>query len=306
VPPPGTDLRPGEAVVHVLAGGICGSDAPSFRTGLAFDGRSPLLPGSPLHEVVGEVVLAASDELKPGDRVVGWATRFDGLSDYIITEASSLHAYQIELPPEEAVVMQPLACVLYAVERIGSVAGQTCTVLGLGPIGLLFCHVLKQRGAVRVTGVDRVDRSAVAPLFGVDEVIWGSSHQYAAQVGEGSRPDVIVEAVGHQVSTLQDAVSAIGENGRIFYFGVPDDEIYPINMMRLMRSNLTLTSGTTLERARVLAEAEEYVRKFPEIVGALITHRFSRADVQRAFEVAVTSSAARLKVVIRFDETAPR
>ena len=52
-------------------------------------------------------------------------------------------------------------------------AGLTCAVLGLGPIGLLFCHVLKERGAARVFGVDRVDRSAIAPRFGVDDVVWG-------------------------------------------------------------------------------------------------------------------------------------
>ena len=117
-----------------------------------------------------------------------------------------------------------------------------------------------------------------------------------------ARPDVIIEAVGHQVTTLQDAVSSVADGGRIFYFGVPDDEIYPINMQRLLRGNLTLTSGTTLERQRVLAEAEQYLGK-SEMVSALITHRFSRADVQRAFEVAVTASPGRLKVVLRFDET---
>jgi L-iditol 2-dehydrogenase len=302
-PRPAAELRPGEVLVRVLAGGICGSDAPYFRSAVALDGRSPAIPGAPLHEIVGEVVLAASDDLKPGDRVVGWATRFDGLADYLITEASSLHVYQIALPPEEAVAMQPLACVLYAVERVGSVAGLTCAVLGLGPIGLLFCHVLKERGAARVFGVDRVDRSAVAPLFGVDDVVWASTQHYAAHVAAQARPDVIIEAVGHQVTTLQDAVSSVADGGRIFYFGVPDDEIYPINMQRLLRGNLTLTSGTTLERQRVLAEAEQYLGKFPEIVSALITHRFSRADVQRAFEVAVTASTSRLKVVLRFDET---
>lgn len=303
-PVPGGALQPGEALVRVLAGGICGSDAPYFRSGLGLDGRSRAIPGAPLHEIVGEVVEAASGDLKAGDRVVGWATRFDGLADYLVTDAGSLHAYQIALPPEEAVAMQPLACVLYAVERLGPVAGLSCAVFGLGPIGLLFCHVLKERGAARVIGVDRVDRSAVAPRFGVDEVVWAPSQHYATRVTPDTRPDVVVEAVGHQVTTLQDAVSAVADNGRIFYFGVPDDEIYPINMARLLRGNLTLTSGTTLDRQRVLAEAEQYLTKFPELVSALITHRFSRADVQRAFEVAVTASPARLKVVLRFDQAA--
>ena len=97
-----------------------------------------------------------------------------------------------------------------------------------------------------------------------------STQHYAAHVAAQARPDVIIEAVGHQVTTLQDAVSSVADGGRIFYFGVPDDEIYPINMQRLLRGNLTLMSGTTLERQRVLAEAEQYLGKFPELVGVLI------------------------------------
>lgn len=35
------------------------------------------------------------------------------------------------------------ACVLYAVEQLGDVSGRTVEVIGQGPIGLLFSHVLK-------------------------------------------------------------------------------------------------------------------------------------------------------------------
>src|SRR6201994_2598130 len=206
--PPGADLKPGEVLVRVQAGGICGSDAPFFRSALALDGRSPAVPGAPLHEIVGQVVTAASGDFRPGDQVVGWATQFDGLADYIVTEDSSLHAYQLPLPPEEAVLIQPLACVLYAVERLRPVAGPACALLGLGPIGLLLFHVLKQRGAARVVGVDRVDRSAVAPGLGVDEVIWASSHHYAAQIEAGSPPGLVVGAGGHQGPPLQDGGAA--------------------------------------------------------------------------------------------------
>ena len=47
-------------------------------------------------------------------------------------------------------------------------------MIGLGSIGLLFAHVLAARGA-DVTGVDRVDRRAVADTFGMREVLWADA-----------------------------------------------------------------------------------------------------------------------------------
>lgn len=124
-------------------------------------------------------------------------------------------------------------------------AGRRCAVLGLGPIGLLFCHVLKQRGAARVTGVDRIGRSDVAADFGIDDEQWATSAQWAGKLGV-ERPDVVIEAVGHQVSTPQDAPAAVAPSGKIFSFGVKDNAVYPFKRALLLRKNLTLMSGVTL------------------------------------------------------------
>lgn len=305
-------LRPGQALVRVVAGGICGSDAPLFRGGplppSAGTGLTNAGPpvGYPMHEIVGDLVAVAdgtADPLPTGTRVVGWATSYNGMADYVVTDCASLAPCPDRWQPADAVVIQPLACVLQAVGRLGDVSGRHCAVIGLGPIGLMFCHVMKDRGAARVTGVDRVDRTPLASRFGIDAFRWSGSERWAAELNEGDRPDVVVEAVGHQVVTLQHALSAVAPNGRVFYFGINDHAMYPLDMELMLRKHLTLMSGYTKDRRRALTAATAYLDRYPELIGHLVTHRFDRADAQRAYDTAATQAPGRLKVVMNI---APR
>lgn len=305
VPRPSPErLRAGQVLLRVAAGGICGSDAPYFlgatNRWAAEDAGPGSSPGFPLHEVVGEVVASADPDpdLAVGRMVVGWASSFDGLAEYVITDSAGVWPYGNRLPPEEEVLVQPLACVLSAVERLGNLAGQDCAVIGQGAIGLLFAHVLKTRGARSVTTVDRVDRSAAAAQVGVDEFVWAGSGEWSRTVAEGRRPTVVVEAVGHQTQTLQHALDVAGESGRIFYFGIPDDPTYPLDMEAMLRKNLTVMSGGAVERRRLLAEADAHLSAHPWLADVLITHRFPVAQAQQAYELAFRSTGDRLKVVL--------
>ncbi len=291
-PEPGS----GQVLLRTLAGGVCGSDLPKFRgsKGMRLGADGTLEPGPagyPLHEVVGEVVGGPS----PGERVVGWATDSDALAEYVVTDADQVHPYDQSLTPETAVLAQPVACVLYAL-RATPVDGARVTVLGLGPMGLLFCHALRAAGAAHVTGVDPVDRTGVADHFGLDEVIVAPSGAWAAAAGQP--PDVVIEAVGHQTSTLQHAIDGVAVGGRIVYFGIPDDDHYPLDMERLMRKNLTLVGGVTRDRAAMLAAADRYLVAHPRLGGDLITSVLPVAECQRAFELAGTTGSARRKVVL--------
>lgn len=305
VPTPGEgSLSSGEVLVRVLAGGICGSDLPAWRgtRGLLPDDTGALaagVAGFPLHEVAGDVVLSRHPGLAPGDRVVGWARAFDGLAEYVVTPGDAVGTCDASLPPEHAVMLQPLACVLHAVERLPGVAGTRAAVVGLGPIGLLFGHVLKGLRAGHVVGVDRVDRSDVAGRYGFDEVVQTSSDRWAAGLAPRERPDVVVEAVGHQVGTLTDAVVAAAVRGRIFYFGVPDDAVYPLPMVTFLRKDLTLLSGVTRDYARGIAEAGEYVRAHPDLPADYVTDVVPFDRAREAYERAERPARGQRKVVVR-------
>lgn len=233
--------------------------------------------------------------------MVGWATRHNAIAEYVIASGSDLHAFGPGLSPSAAIMLQPLACVIYAVDRLANVAGSTAAVIGQGPIGMLFSHVLKRRGAARVIGVDRVDRADLAATFQVDEPVRATSDSWASlALAEADQPDIIVEAVGHQVSTLTDAIRALRYRGQIYYFGIPDDPVYPFPMAAFLSKNASLISGVTAFEARraVLKRAEDYLRAYPGIAAPYISSRFSFKDVEEAFNLAVTPSAGRLKVTL--------
>jgi L-iditol 2-dehydrogenase len=301
--PSADDLSDGQVLLRFLSAGVCGSDMPGFR---GAKGRLPAdtgtsaaeMIGFPIHEVVGEVIGSRHRAHHRGDLVVGWASGFDGLMEFVVADGDGLAAYDATLPPHHAVALQPLACVLYAVEQLPGLSGRHVAVIGQGSIGLLFSYVAKAAGARRVTGVDPVDRTAVGPAFGVDTVVRATSDRWLSHLGAADRPEVVIEAVGHQVATLNHAIEAVGFGGTVFYFGVADDDAYPISMRLMLRNNLTLKSGVTLERRRMLAAADDFVRDHPALLPGYVTHTFDVDDVQAAFELADRPVPSRVKIAI--------
>jgi L-iditol 2-dehydrogenase len=300
-------LRPGAILLRTLAGGICGSDIPklSGQAGAAADQYGhlcPGVPGFPMHEVVGEVLASRHPTIRPGSGVVGWATGSDALAEVLITSGDQVYPFDDSLAVTDAVLIQPLACVLEALDRV-AVAGKAVGVIGLGPIGLLFAHAAKAAHASRIVGVDPVNRTAVAKLVGVDDLVTAPSRPWARGLADRHRPDIVIEAVGHQVTTLDDAIRAARIGGSILYFGIPDDEYYPLNMERMLRKNLALFAGVTRDRHRALARAHRYLMRYPELTDALISHRFERMSIQAAYDLAAKPAANRLKVVISLTDS---
>ena len=291
--------RPGRVVARFEAGGICGSDLPSFL-GVPdlLVGASRGKPGYPLHEVVGVVEASAADELPVGTRVVGWPEGHLGLAEKFVARADWVTVLDDELLPIRATVIQPLCTVLYAVRRLGDVRGARVAVIGQGSIGLLFSYVLKAAGAAHVTGVDPIDRRDVADAFGVDAMEWSTGADWAASLGDDARPDIVVEAVGHQGATLEDAVEAVAHRGTVLAFGVPDQTHYAFPFARFFRKNATLVGGVTLDRRQSLDAARDYLLEHRAMLDAYITDVFPVADAQAAFELAVKPTAGRLKVVL--------
>jgi L-iditol 2-dehydrogenase len=296
-------LADGQVLLRFLAAGVCGSDMPAFR------GTRGKIPGDtgvnaaekdgfPIHEIAGEVIASRHPEHSKGDHVVGWASGFDGLMEFVVAEGNGLASYDAGLSPQQAVGLQPLACVLYAMEQLPAVAGRHVAVIGQGSIGLLFSFAAKVAGAARVTGVDPVDRAGLGVKFGVDTIVRATSDRWVSHLEQKDRPDIVIEAVGHQVATLGHAVEAAAFGGTVFYFGVPDDDCYPISIRTMLRNNLTLKSGVTLDRRRMLATAGEFARAHQGLLTDYLTHTFPVTEAQSAFELASRPTPGRVKIAI--------
>jgi len=296
-------LADGQVLLRFEAAGVCGSDLPAFR------GAKGRLPGDdgpsaaekdgfPIHEVVGEVIASRHLDHRPGERVVGWASGFDGMMERVVSDGNGLAPYDPALTPAQAVALQPLACVLYACEQLPDLAGRHVVIIGQGSIGLLFSYVAKVAGARRVTGVDPLDRAGLATQFGVDDAVRATSDRWVSRLAADDRADVVIEAVGHQVATLAHAVEAAAPGGTVFYFGVADDEAYPISMRTMLRNNLTLKSGVTLDRRRMLELAGKFAAEHPGLLRSYLTHTFKVEDVQGAFDLACRPDPERIKIAI--------
>lgn len=292
-----------QVLLRFQAAGICGSDLPGFRGTKGRlpgdDGRSAAeKDGFPIHEVAGEVIASRHPDHRPGDRVVGWASGFDGLMERVISDGDGLARYDSALTPAQAVGLQPLACVLYACEQLPDLTGRHVAIIGQGSIGLLISYAAKAAGARRVTGIDPVDREKLSYAYGVDDPVRATSDRWVSQLAAEERPDVVVEAVGHQVATLGHAIDAVAPGGTVFYFGVADDPTYPIDMRAMLRKSLTLKSGVTLDRRRVLEAASRFAAEHPGLLENYLTHTFPVDQVQQAFELACQPVPERVKIAV--------
>lgn len=83
------------------------------------------------------------------------------------------------------------------------------------------------------------------------------------------------------------------------FFGVPEtrpDPTYPLQMWAFQLKNLTLRSGVTLERGRVLGDAGCYLTDHPQLAESYVSHVFDLNDVQTAY---TRPSAGQHKMVVR-------
>jgi threonine dehydrogenase-like Zn-dependent dehydrogenase len=303
----GRHLRPREILVSPLAGAVCGSDLPVFKgqDSLARPDGTPgasMIPGNSMHEIVGEVLASAHEDWAAGDRVVGWATSHRGIAERVITSGDAVVRCPGSLKPEVAVMLQSLACVLDSVARgptLNSV--DRATVLGLGPIGLLFSHVLKAGGVSSVEGVDLINRESVSKYFGLDEVVQSSSDRWAKAAQNQARSGLVIEAIGHNTATLSHAIFGCAERGHVNYFGISDVSEYPLPMDRMIRKNLTLSAGHVVDKSQALRKAVDYLNSFPELAETYVSHTFKVSKVTEAYEFACQPIPERIKVSISFD-----
>lgn len=229
--------RDHEVIVQVHTCGICGTDVHVLNGDYGVV-RYPVIPG---HEFAGTVVEVgkAVRTLRVGTRVAvdpmdycdacemcrsGWTnmclnggglgtTAPGALAEYVAVNGARCEPLRPDLDLDRASLVEPLSCVLHAVDRLGPVLGADALVLGAGPIGLLLVKLLTMSGAT-VDVVDRnPDRLAVAPAFGA--VRTGGSAG-SLEVDDWA---VIVDATGNPAA-VADAFRFARRTARIGLLGV--------------------------------------------------------------------------------------
>jgi L-iditol 2-dehydrogenase len=269
---------------------MCGSDIPFFTGKKRFQSY-PLAAGAPIHESIGEVVESAVQSFKPGDKVLAIPDGNQGLAEYFLAQAARSVKLKSDITDfGAACIIQPLSTVLNAMDRMGDVRGKSFAVIGLGSIGLFFCWLASNRGAAPVIGIDAsADRCRFAESLGATRTISRNSNEVAHNSrmapGEWDAPDICVEAVGHQMDTINDCLELVRKRGSVIAFGVPDHPVYALEYETFFRKNALLIATVTPDWKDYLSKAQDLFLAHGEVLSRLVTHRLPIRKAEKAFEM---------------------
>ncbi len=298
VPDDSGELQEGQVRLRVLVAGLCGSDMPRLN-GAKGKSSNDDFGGAPVHEVVGEVIESASPLFKTTQRVVGTLGSAATLSELVTCSATTIIAVPDGFDDVEAVAIQPVATVLRAAGQFPDIQGRSAAVIGVGPCGLSFCHILKNRGVANVSAIDPVERSETAKAYGADEFFATTSRDWLGRLGNDPRPEVVVEVVGHQNETIVDAIQAVDVGGFVFGFGEVVDPAYVIPCRQIYEKAMAYASGrTTGDWPRVLEEGAAYLAKHKKDFASYVSHVVPLEETQRAYSLYARPQVGRLKVAI--------
>lgn len=173
--------------------------------------------------------------------------------------------------------------------------GLTCKkalVLGTGPVGLLAALIARIRG-FRVWAADRHGddtlRAGLLKAAGVEHINSQATSipEFAESIGSF---DMIVEATGDAVVGL-DLIPVLGPNGIIALTGIPGgSQVYQMPAVEIMRSivlkNLLVVGivNANISYFRdALNDMVEIEKRFPGVLGRMVTHRFAPEDFSSAY-----------------------
>jgi len=148
-------------------------------------------------------------------------------AEYIRIPGRIVRDNMLEIPETvsftDAALVEPLACVLRGIHETAIRPGDTAVIIGCGPIGLKFVHILSSRKArviavgKRPSQVQAAERLGAVAAFDVSQI--SDPVKVVRQLTEGGRgADAVVEA-GGQASTWQWALQMVRQGGTVNLFG---------------------------------------------------------------------------------------
>ncbi len=316
-------IGPGEILVKVIAGGICGSDVLEWYR----IKKAPIVLG---HEIAGEIVEVGEGvgKVKEGDRVFVshhvpcntcrycrsgnhtvcetlHTTNFDpgGFAEYIRAPRINVDQGTFILPDEitfeDGSFVEPLACVVRGQRVAGFRPGTSVLVLGSGISGLLHIMLARASGAGRIIATDISEyRLAKAREFGADEVIHAGEDVPALvkELNGGYLADLVIVCAG-ALSAFKQALKSVDRGGTVLCFATTDPGVeIPIPANEFWRNSITVLPSY----ANSPYDAEvaiELIRSRRVDVNPLITHRLPLEDTAKGFRL-MTEAGESIKVVI--------
>jgi L-iditol 2-dehydrogenase len=292
-------MRPPRILGHEVAGDAeeIGSSVEGYDSGMRLTLNPNIFCGRCVFCVTGRHQLC--DERR--------ALGFDvdgGFAEYLLIPFESIRTGAVcEIPDsvsyEEATLVEPISCCLHAQTSVKVGAGDTVTIIGAGPMGIMHTVMAKALGASKVI-VSEIseERLQKAVDFGADVAVNPTKDDLASRVFEATErhgSDVVIVAVGSR-SALEEALSLLSKGGRVCLFAglQKGKENMRLNANIIHYREIVVTgafASTPYEFHQTvkLAASGKLISMKP-----IVTHRFSLEDASKAFEAAISGRALKV------------
>jgi 2-desacetyl-2-hydroxyethyl bacteriochlorophyllide A dehydrogenase len=236
-----------EAVVAILATGVCGSDIHGF-TGHTGRRHPNQVMG---HETVGVVheLGSESSRVSVGDlvtinpgmscgqceacaageeqqceelRVLGVVPDHDAaFAEFVVAPIHNLVPLDGSMTPTVGALIEPMAVGYHAVRRSGLREGEPLLVIGGGPIGqAVALAASRERAGLIIVTEPNEHRRGLLQQVGINAVSPEVLDDELASV----RPTVVIDAVGNS-TTLEVALTRSTKNARVVLLGMDDPQV---------------------------------------------------------------------------------
>lgn len=304
----------GWVVIAPVASGVCGTDL-HLVTGDYPLAKLPIVPG---HEFAGYVTEVGSGVtgVKVGDYVgvdpnitcgkcrlcrmgamnlcedndlVG-VTVNGAVAEFIAVPSNTVFKLSSSVTHEAAPLIEPLSCVLHALERVPDWRDQQMVIFGAGSIGLMVATLAKAEKAAGVRVIDpNVKRHQMVQKLDVGLV--------ATSIDELDLQtfDIAVDASGHPAA-ITAAFNALGKRGRLLQMGVasPTASIQ-ISPYEIFAKEISIIGSQSL--AGKYAEAAERMVDLQKDLKQLVTANFSIEEYEQAVGAAMSPDNLKVQIV---------
>lgn len=315
------EISDGEILVALKACGICGTDIAKI-----FDPyfKKPQKIG---HELVGVVSQSKSQHFKVGERVavahhapdlnshytlrgsapmdpVFKSSNIEpcGFAEFIRVPVALVEQTVVPVPANvpdlRAAFMEPMACCLRALDRVDVVTGDSCLVIGVGAVGILFLPLLRDLGVVTLVMDVKPERLQLAEEWGaIGGLVAGQGDlpALAQKHSHGRGVDLVIVNV-IMASTIEAALNAVRDGGTILLFGSKPNNSFKIDWWDIWRREINLISSYSstpdlLPRAMQLLTQDDFALE------KLVSHQFNLDNAAQGFAFVHEGRAGKVMIV---------
>jgi 2-desacetyl-2-hydroxyethyl bacteriochlorophyllide A dehydrogenase len=315
---------PGHVVVRIAATAVCHTDLGIYK-GQYANLKYPVVMG---HESTG-VVEAIGDNvthIKPGDPVIInpiiscghcdmcqrdmqnlcrnaglFGREVDGsLAEMVHVAAKYAHPLPADIALDDATLIETLATVKHAQDRLGIKAGDSVVVIGQGTTGLLHTQLAALAGANPVIAVSRTRwKLDMAARMGAHHALDVSAEKALPEVmrltgNQGA--DVVIDTAGG-AATLQAAIDMIKPGGRLSPYAVSHECCATFTTFPLYYKELSIIGSRALHPTD-MAPSIDMVRQGKIDVKGFVSGTFALGKTAEAFKAYEGNANGVLRLVI--------